>query len=182
MISGQPIRPSRLVRTLVVAGVLAAVATAVPLVASDISAASTATKPAAGAIHVYIVSTSLSPTTPNNVLITGAFSDHGTSQKGTMHLTKGTVTVDTSKVKAIVNPSSFGTMYAASCSFTGVATAPATVVRGTGAYAGIHGTLTVTETIAAQGSLLKNGKCNESNNAPALAQDLIATASGTVSF
>jgi hypothetical protein len=33
-----------------------------------------------------------------------------------------------------------------------------------------------------QGSLLKDGKCNEANNAPALAEYLIGIGSGNVSF
>jgi len=37
-------------------------------------------------------------------------------------------------------------------------------------------------TEAGEGSLLKNGECNQSNNAPAVAEDLIGTGSGKVSF
>jgi hypothetical protein len=128
------------------------------------------------------VNTALNPTTPNTVLVTGAFSDHGTGQGGTWHLTKGSIVIDASKLKAITNSANFGTFYPASCSFQGVASATVTLVSGTGAYAGITGRILATETVAAQGSLLKNGKCNEANNAPSVAEALIATGSGTVSF
>lgn len=152
------------------------------VVTSGVSAASTASKPASGTIHVYIVNTSVSSTTPNNVLITGAFSDHGSGKHGTFHLTKGTITFNNSKLGAILSSPSFGTFYQASCSFSGVAKGTVPIVSGTGAYAGIKGRIAATVNEAEQGSLLKNGKCNESNNAPAVARDLIVTGSGKVSF
>ena len=157
-------------------------AVAISFAVSTASAGPMTPKPAAGTIHVYLVNTSLKPSTPNNVLITGAFSDHGTGKGGTWHLAKGTITFNLSKLKAITNSNNFGTFYPASCSFAGVAIGPVAVVGGTGAYAGITGRLAVTETVAEQGSLLKNGKCNQANNAPAVAQDLIITGSGSVSF
>jgi hypothetical protein len=186
-LQGDHMRSKRLLpihRVRVVVGVAVAVAaTVVPVVAPGVSAASTtASKPKAGTIHVYIVNTSISSTAPNNVLITGAFSDHGTGKHGTFHLTKGTITFNNSKLGAILNSPSFGTFYAASCSFSGVAKGAVPIVSGTGAYAGIKGSIAATVTSAEQGSLLKNGKCNQSSNAPAVAQDLIVTGSGKVSF
>ena len=163
------------------AGLAAAGATSVFAI-SAASTAPTAMHPAGGAIHFYLVNTSLNPAAPTHVLITGAFSDHGTGKGGTWTLTKGTITLNASKLKAITSSPSFGTGYVASCSFDGVAKGLVTVVGGTGAYKGITGTLTATETIAEEGSLLKNGQCNEANNAPAVAQDVIVTGSGTVSF
>jgi len=160
----------------------AVAATAASLAVSAASGVAAATPPAAGAIHIYLVNTSLNPGTPNRVLITGAFSDHGTGKGGTWHLAKGTITLNPSKLKAITNSSNFGTFYLASCSFAGVAKGPVAIVGGTGAYAGITGSLAVTETVAEQGSLLKNGKCNQANNAPAVAQALIVTGSGSVSY
>jgi hypothetical protein len=61
------------------------------------------------------------PTVANKALVTGAFSDHGTSTHGTIRLSKGTLTVDASRLKAVSDGLSFGTTYPASCSFTGVA-------------------------------------------------------------
>ena len=65
-------------------------------------------------------------------------------------MTKGSITFDASKLKAITNSSNFGTFYPASCSFQGVASGTVTVVGGTGAYAGITGSLTASETVAEQ--------------------------------
>jgi hypothetical protein len=159
-------------------------ATAVTLTASGAfaSAASTASKPAGGTIHVYLVNTGLNPSVPANILITGAFSDHGTGKGATWHLARGTITLNPSKLKAILNSPSFGNFYAASCSFDGAAEAKVPVVSGTGAYKGITGSIGATAFEAEQGSLLKNGKCNTSNNAPALAGDAIIIGSGKVTF
>jgi len=166
---------------IVAVAVAVAVATPVPFIVSDTSAASTAAGPAAGTVHVYIVNTSLSPTAPNSILITGAFSDHGHAKHGVWHLTKGTITVNNSAFGAVNSPS-FGTSYPASCSSTGVATGTEPIVSGTGAYAAIKGSLTATVTEADQGSLLKSGKCDESKTAPEVAHDLIVIGSGKVSF
>ncbi|MGA3218355.1 MAG: hypothetical protein ABSE77_04625 [Acidimicrobiales bacterium] len=157
-------------------------ATSVALVISAASAAAPAMKPAAGTIHVYLVDTSLNPNARNNILITGAFSDHGTGKNGIWVLTEGIIKVNNSAVAAIAKSPNWGTSYAASCSFDGVARGPVIIVSGTGAYAGITGSLAFTLTEAGEGSLLKNGECNQSNNAPAVAEDLIGTGSGKVSF
>ena len=151
-------------------------------VASGASASSTASTPAAGTIHVYIVNTSLSPTAPSKILITGAFSDHGPGKHGVWHLTKGTITVNNAKLRAITSSPGFRTFYAASCSYSGAAKGKVPIVNGTGTYAGIKGSLTATVIEAEQASLLKNGNCNTSDAAPLLAADLIATATGNVSF
>ena len=141
------------------------------------------TGPAAGEIHVYVVNTSTSEDTPNTVLITGAFSDHGTASQNLLTLAKGTITVNLDMLNAITNAESFGHFNQASCSFWGMATAvPIPVVRGTGAYAGITGSLTGTVNFAAQGSLTASGQCNQDQNAPAVAQVVLAVVAGKVSF
>jgi hypothetical protein len=157
-------------------------ATAVPLAVSAASGVGAAARPAAGTIHIYLLNSSTNPSTPNSVLIAGAFSDHGTGKKGTWHLSKGTITFNTSSINAVVSSSNFGTSNDASCSFYGVAKGEVPIVSGTGAYTGITGSLVATITEAGEGSLLKNGKCNEANNAPVVAQDLIITGVGNVSF
>src|SRR5579863_5407681 len=134
---------------------------------STASAGSAASKPAAGTIHVYLVNTSLNPNARNDILITGSFSDQGAGKKGTWDLAKGTITVNNAAVGVITKSPNWGTSYASSCSFDGVAKGPVTIVSGTGAYAGITGSLTFTLTEAGQGPRLKNGNCNEANNAPA---------------
>jgi len=161
---------------------IAVTAAAASLAVSTASAGSAAPKPGAGTIHVYLVNTSLNPNAANDILITGSFSDHGTGKKGTWSLAKGTITVNNAAVGAIVNSPTWGTSYTSSCSFDGVAKGPVTIVSGTGAYVGITGSLSFTLTEAGQGPLLKNGKCNDANNAQAVAQDLIGVGSGNVSF
>jgi hypothetical protein len=161
---------------------LAIVAAGVPLGSSLASGAAAAAKPAAGTIHVYVTNTSTNPSAPNKVLITGAFSDHGTGKGGTLHLTRGTITSNNSALAKITNSDSFGTFSPASCSFWGAATGPVRITKGTGAYVGIKGTVVVTLHEAAEGSLLANGTCNTASNAPAVASDLIIVGSGKVSF
>lgn len=168
-------------RAIVVGIAVVLTATVVPFVVSGVSAASTASAPAGGTIHFSLVDTSVNHNAPGKVLITGAFSDHGTSKGATLDLTKGTITGDISKLQALLSSRSFGTFYKASCSVSGVGKVAIPVVSGTGAYAGITGNLKVTVTDAAQGSLLKNGKCNEANNAPEVASQLIIAGSGKVS-
>jgi hypothetical protein len=59
-------------------------------------------------------------------------------------------------------------------------------VSGTGLYAGIHGTIRLTESFGFIGSTYKSGakkgKCNMSNSAPALAEMGTVYGTGTVSF
>jgi hypothetical protein len=176
-----PTRPVHRARAVVLAGTLVAVAAAVPFLAQGASAASSASTPVAGMIHVYIVNTSLSPTASSKILITGAFSDHGPGKHGVWQLTKGTITVNNAKLKAIISSPGFRTFYPASCSYSGAAKGKVPIVSGTGSYAGIKGSLTATVIEAEQGSLLKSGKCNTSDAAPLVAADLIATATGKVS-
>jgi hypothetical protein len=65
-------------------------------------------------------------------------------------------------------------------------TAPAPVVSGTGLYAGIHGTMQITESFYFIGSTYKSGskkgQCNMSNSAPTVAEMGTVYGSGTVSF
>ena len=155
---------------------LAMVAAGVPLATSLAAGATAAAKPAAGIIHVYIVNTSTSATAPNKILITGAFSDHGTAKHGVWHLARGTITVNNSSA----GPTP--TFFPASCSASGSEGASVPIVKGTGAYKGIRGSFKGTITLAEQGSLLPNGMCNTADSAPAVAEALIVVASGKVSF
>ena len=67
-----------------------------------------------------------------------------------------------------------------------VETAAAPVVSGTGLYAGIHGTIRITESFGFIGSTYKSGpkkgRCNMSNSAPTVAQMATVYGSGAVSF
>jgi hypothetical protein len=142
-------------------------------------ASTTQAKLPADVIHVYLVNTST--TGAPGKFITGAFSDHGTSSMGVWYPTKGWIKVNTSKIKAILNIPNFGSYNVASCSFWGTAAGPATIVSGTGPYAGITGALSVEVSEAAHGSLLPNGKCNQANDAAEVAAVLLGTATGKVS-
>jgi hypothetical protein len=172
-------------RTKTVLAILTVAAAVVPLGSSLASGATPAAKPAAGVIHVFVTSVGNVPA--SSVLITGAFSDHGTNPNGNgnttvLHLKKGNITVNVAKINAITNAPNFGTFNAASCSFTGLANGPVTLVRGTGAYVGIKGTVHVNLAEAGQFPLRKNGKCNTSNSAVPLAFDFIVTGAGKASF
>jgi hypothetical protein len=153
------------------------------LTALSIPAAAFASTPAtpAGVIHVYVTDSS---TQGNNhkILITGAFSDHGTGNQATFYLTKGWIYLNLAGVQKIINSSSFGSFNAASCSYWGSTPITVPIVKGTGAYTGIKGTFTGTLTLAGQGSVLANGKCNMTNNAPSVASAFQVSASANVSF
>jgi hypothetical protein len=179
MVLVRSIRPIHRVGAVLVA--LALAGGAVLFAATGASAGSTAARPAAGIIHIFGVETSLTSGT-TNVIITGAFSDHGAGKKNTWRMTRGSITFNTKRLEAILGSSKFGTFYPASCSFSGVTEVSVPIVSGTKAYAGIKGTLAVTANVAEEGSLLKNGKCNEASNAPLVALAGILTGSGRVSF
>jgi len=167
------------VRTIAVGLAAALTAGAVPFVASEVAGASTGSKPAAGIIHLYIVNTSIEGRGPGDVLISGAFADHGTVRGATLRLAKGTITGNIAKLNALFNSPKFATGYAASCSFSGAGKVSLPVVSGTGAYAGIKGDLSVQVIFGAQ-SPFKNGKCD--GNSPPIADQQVITGSGKVTF
>lgn len=171
----------RVRRTRVIAIGLAATLTtaAVPFVVSDVAAASPGPKPAAGTVHLYIVNTSIAGRGPGDVLISGAFADHGTVKGATLHLAKGTITGNTAKLNALLGSPNFASGYSASCSFNGAGKVSLPLVSGTGAYAGIKGDLSVHVTFGAQ-SPFTSGKCD--GNSPPIADQLVMTGSGKVSF
>jgi hypothetical protein len=172
-------RSNRIGRIRAVAVGVVVAATAAPFVVSDVAAASTASTPAGGTIHFYMVNTSIEGRSPADALFTGAFADHGTVRGATIRLSKGTITGNISKLEALTNSPKFATIHRASCSFSGVGATSIPLVRGTGAYAGISGTLKVRISFGAQ-SPSKDGKC-EGNAAP-LADSETITGSGKVSF
>jgi len=127
------------------------------------------------------------------VLITGAVGDYGTSHSVITHgkkiatatLKKGTIKLDITAVGKKAN-SSPPTVDAATCSASATVSAPAPIVGGTGLYAGIHGTVTITESFGFIGSTYKSGpkqgQCNMSNSGTTLAQMVIVYGSGKVNF
>ena len=90
------------------------------LTALSIPAAAFASTPPtpAGVIHVYVTDSSTQGN-DHKILITGAFSDHGTGNQATFYLTKGWIYLNLAGVQKIVNSSSFGSFNADSCSYLG---------------------------------------------------------------
>jgi len=179
-------------RPLVVAGiaVVAMVAT------SFVSGSATAATIKGGTIYVAV--------TPNNsatypIVITGAFADYGTAttidKDGTVNpngnyvkiaLKQGGFEVNSTTLnkKASSTPPTFNS--STNCSYTFTISGPITLSDGSGAYKGISGTLTITESFSAILPRFTSGKhkgqCNESNNATPIASGGDISGSGKVSF
>jgi hypothetical protein len=128
------------------------------------------------------------------VLFTGAVGDYGSSSRttssgdkkfATANLKKGTIKIDLTAVAGKVD-SANPAINMETCSGFVTETAPSPIVSGTGLYAGIHGTVQITETFEFLGSDYtsgaKKGQCNMSNSAPTLDQMGTVYGSGTVSF
>jgi hypothetical protein len=127
------------------------------------------------------------------VVFTGAIGDYGRSHSVTTNgkkiaiatLTKGTIKIDITAVskKADHAPP---TVDAGTCSASATVSAAAPIVSGTGLYAGIHGTVKITESFGFIGSTYKSGpkkgQCNMSNSGTTVAQMAIVYGSGRVSF
>jgi hypothetical protein len=130
-------------------------------------------------VHIYEVGPNTGNT--NHDVLTGAFTDYGTDNQsasaptGKMVLTKGTFVVNEARLLAKVKPISSNP---ATCSVVIGATGPVTLSRGTGAYKGISGTLTVTFTDAIV-TARKSGKCNPNHRLASITE---VTGSGRVSF
>ncbi len=99
-------------RTLTAAALLGA------LTALSIPATAFASTPAtpAGVIHVYVTDNSTQGN-DHKILITGAFSDHGTGNQATFYLTKGWIYLNLVAVKKIVNSPIFQVSASANVSF-----------------------------------------------------------------
>ena len=146
------------------------------------AAASAQSSSSDGSIQVW-----LTPSLTGNggkILITGAIADYGVTKgkkSGQAVLKKGTIKVNlkqfnaaTNAVNPTINPSNCST------SFTASALVP--IVSGTGAYAGITGSFTLTAQYAFILPKTKSGSCNTSNNANPISQYGSVSGSGTVSL
>jgi hypothetical protein len=150
------------------------------------------TTPAGGKIQLFVQ--------PGNgqgkgkILFTGAIGDYGSSSKakkvggkqiGTANLKKGTIEIDLTAISQKVNKANPAPNLT-TCSVSTSETAPAPIVSGTGAYAGITGTIRITESFGFIASTFKSGpkkgQCNLSNNSPGLASMGFVYGSGRVSF
>jgi hypothetical protein len=170
-----------------VAGLLACL-----IVGASVALAAASGTPAGGRIQLFVQPGKGQGS--GKVLITGAIGDYGTSSPtkssggkkfGTATLSKGTITIDLTAITRKVNKAN-PTVDAATCSASIRKTAAAPIVSGTGLYAGITGTIRLTESFGFIGSTYtsgpKMGQCNFSNSGRTVAQMAIVYGSGRVSF
>ena len=146
------------------------------------AAASAQSSSSGGSIQVW-----LTPSLTGNggkILITGAIADYGVTKgkkSGQAVLKKGTIKVNLKQFNAAtnaVNP----TINPSNCSTSFTASAPVLIMSGTGAYAGITGSFTLTAQYAFILPKTKSGSCNTSNNANPISQYGSVSGSGTVSL
>lgn len=143
-----------------------------------------------GPIQIYVSGTTV--TTP--IIVTGVITDFGKATSVTKSgkpdengnfekivLQKGGFWVDATALNKKINNAP-ATVDRTHCFFAFKGTGPTTLMKGTGAYAGISGNVAVTVNFVAIGPRLKNGKCNLSNNAAPIAQYGNVTGSGTASY
>ena len=132
-------------------------------------------------------------------MITGAIGDYGKTlnansagkpqKKGgdeLLVMQRGTILLNGAQVNAALNNANPTDFSAVSCSGTITASAPAPILSGTKAYAGITGSLTLTATFGSSGRSTrgsKKGQCNTSSNGPTPPGFFaVITGTGTVSF
>jgi hypothetical protein len=156
------------------------------LVASATTASPKAATPLKGGpIQIFVTPNLQSQNGGGTILFVGAIADHGTTagnKSGVATLTKGTITVDLSKLNSASNSANPSMLNQTTCSFVVKISAPVTIVSGTGAYAGAHGTLVLHEVFAAILPRLANGKCNGSNSAVPVSQYGEIQGAGTIGF
>ena len=141
-------------------------------------------KVSGGAVDYFEVSSSASGTAV--AVITGAITDYGADHVGIADdgnvnqivLQKGSFEVNVSKL----NKADIPVLHASTCSFSVEGSESATLLDGTGAYAGIKGKIKITSVSVGILPRLQSGKCNESNSAVPLEIVRTARGSGTVSF
>jgi hypothetical protein len=147
-----------------------------------------------GAVQVW-VTPSLTGNGGGKVMVTGALADYGAGQttntagkadtKGTykrLVLKHGTIFINATKF-VTANRNANPTMYNKSdCSAVIDVSAPVAIVSGTGAYAGITGSVNLTARYAFILPKTKKGACNVSSSAIPIDQYGVVTGSGTVKF
>lgn len=180
----------------VLAGVALSGAAALAGSLFGVPAASGASTAKGGTIFVSV--------TPNNsatypIVIAGAIGDYGTAttidkngkvdQNGNyvkIVLKHGAFEVNSTALNKAANSAPPTSNNTSNCSYSFTFTGPVTLFDGTGAYAGISGTLKITETYVAvlptYTSGQHKGQCNESNNVQPIAQNGNISGSGTVAF
>jgi hypothetical protein len=178
-------------------GILAVLGAAAPVSVAAAATTSSTTTPSSGPIKVWVTPAGQNTTTktPGKILITGAIADHGTvittnaakkpTTKGSYKLLRfkdGTILVDGAQLNKALTTGQPSTLNASNCSAIFGATAPVTLGSGTGAYAGISGTVTITATFAFIGPKTKSGTCTMKTSAQPVGTYTSITGSGTVSF
>jgi len=149
-----------------------------------------ANMPAGGTVRIFVVPGKSQG--QGTIVLAGAIGDYGKTHKvnkngiGEAVLQKGTFQVNLAGIQKKLNNSKPIILDKTTCSYVFGATAPVTLLNGTGAYKGISGTLMLTETFAGYGPFYKSGthkgQCNTSNNATPLAQYGSVQGVGTVKF
>jgi hypothetical protein len=141
-----------------------------------------------GLIHIYATGSATS--SRQQVVITGAFGDAGwftggVGELGTITLSKGSFRVNDSKGTAqelAIFAHIARHVNAATCAFYSTNTAPAILLDGKGAYAGISGTISLTTIDAGVFPKLKGGRCDVTHGAVPIGLLSLAQGVGTVSF
>jgi hypothetical protein len=171
-------------------------ASVLSLIGGAATAAASAPASTSGTLHVWVTPSSGAV---DKILLTGAIGDHGTAtsidKDGTVNVNGDYVKVALHKGGFEVNAVTFNkvldnlqpSVNSVTCTFWAGGSGPVTLFDGTGAYAGIRGTVTVSTSFAAilprYTTGAKMGQCNMSNNAQPVAQfSGSITGSGTVSF
>jgi hypothetical protein len=161
-----------------------------------IEAASAATSPAGGRIEIW-TSPANGPT--SKITITGAIGDYGTAttidKSGKpdnngdyvrIRLKQGSFEVNATVLNKKTDSAPPLMTNMTTCSVVFGGSGPVTLFNGTGKYAGVSGTLRITETFAAVGGRYttgaKKGQCNMSNNSEPLSFWGSITGGGTVKF
>jgi hypothetical protein len=144
-----------------------------------------------GPVEVFLTPTKEGAAT---IVVTGAIGDYGKTQDVNqsgkpdetgnfvkVSLKKGNFEVDqTALNEAAANPASTSLNTTTCSAYTSVSS-PVRLMYGSGLYKGISGTVDLTITDAAIGSLDK-GQCNTTNKAQPIAQFTSVTGTGTVAF
>lgn len=154
--------------------------------------ASATTMMTSGSVHVYVEPPSGAGTGP--IYLTGVISDYGTTRNvnanGTSDANGNYAIVNLSQGSFMVNLTTLNKISAKqqpifsarACEAYGTTTAPVTLMKGAGAYAGISGTINFNIVFIFVAPRLKSGACNMANNAPAVRQFVFGTGTGHVTY
>jgi hypothetical protein len=146
----------KVIAALVVVAALMGASAGVALATSRSSNAKT------GVEQYWVANWSRATGNPTTFVVNGLFTDAGSVSGGKVKLSKGSFLVDRSKITMKF------TNNVHTCFLTATFGGTISLHGGKGAYKGISGTLPVSGKIVAVLPRLKNGKCNEANNAIAL--------------